>query len=969
MKKKVFLKSLAASFVLLGFVSVKVKADIPASADSVQIQRSFVNLDFQDVIFSALNQQVSQDKVPGWLTTHRVMDNNRGRIIEIWKGAGHSSTTPLKADSNDQYAELNAEEDAALYQKVCLFGGERFSWSLDHSGRQKNIDETMEFLIGKVNENSGSNAKYTYSSIQSITKNTFRLTDQTTIANNNRWATLSGTTQVSSQIPSNGEVVSFIFKAYNGSTLGNFLDNIVLKLKPAVGFSAKSGDYYEGNDGTVGAKKSIPFNIVGRITSQKEMPTLTFNIKYPGGYDKAKAIYNKNYRLYKRTSTGEIVPLTLAEDKLNTSDPDNITFNYTPTYYSDLDYSRGVTVDGLMIEVLGNVQENDDIIIPLSFALDKDSDAVATSLQECGSTEPKVNFDLVIKEDDVDLEVIKKLSLDTVPVKDQLTSYTLDVSNKSMVSAEGIVLNDIFEGLQQITTGNNQTSLSCKLVSLDGKEKEGTCPSTWNMGTIGANALLNANGLDLGTLPANSTYRFTLSNLKVIDPKNSGRVKNTASIKTVTMTDINLNNNESSVESWVAYQSDLFNHVSGSLDDTGVGLFYIAEGGRTGTVPLLTQATDNTGQVYFPLKIENKAPYSQDYKLYASKTAISALSTGEYSGLDASSISSYTSGLDIKFYLAEQGQCKAGLTANVVSQISLNANSIAEVCAQITASDLAVARNPIWFAIESLQTGLGDIIKNEVTYQLPILRRLTLVNDQQAQLNIGGTYVFSHRLNNEGSITENNLQFTLEPLSPNDDFSYSLFLDHNNNGVLDTGDEQVNISTVIPSVAAGERLNVLVKVQAPTTATNGMRSQVQIIVTPISDVNDILLDTLTNTDTVVVGSDQLVLQKTQFKQTGCLDMSKAQVQTANYSLGQMSIGRNDCIIYRIEASNIGAEKLTSIVINDMYPHYSKQWLSNGTLPMTDSGDTVTQQSDKVETKISQLLPGEKKSLYFGIKLQ
>lgn len=75
----------------------------------------------------------------------------------------------------------------------------------------------------------------------------------------------------------------------------------------------------------------------------------------------------------------------------------------------------------------------------------------------------------------------------------------------------------------------------------------------------------------------------------------------------------------------------------------------------------------------------------------------------------------------------------------------------------------------------------------------------------------------------------------------------------------------------------------------------------------------------------------------------------------------MSISRNDCIIYRIEASNIGAEKLTSIVINDMYPHYSKSWSSKGTLPMTDS-------DDKVETKISQLLPGEKKSLYFGITL-
>lgn len=88
--------------------------------------------------------------------------------------------------------------------------------------------------------------------------------------------------------------------------------------------------------------------------------------------------------------------------------------------------------------------------------------------------------------------------------------------------------------------------------------------------------------------------------------------------------------------------------------------------------------------------------------------------------------------------------------------------------------------------------------------KLSTLRQLTLVNDQQAQVNIGGTYIFAHHLSNEGSITENNLQFKLGPLSANDDFSYSLFLDHNNNGVLDTGDEQVNANTVIPSVASAK---------------------------------------------------------------------------------------------------------------------------------------------------------------------
>lgn len=71
----------------------------------------------------------------------------------------------------------------------------------------------------------------------------------------------------------------------------------------------------------------------------------------------------------------------------------------------------------------------------------------------------------------------------------------------------------------------------------------------------------------------------------------------------------------------------------------------------------------------------------------------------------------------------------------------------------------------------------------------------------------------------------------------------------------------------------------------------------------------------------------------------------------------MSIGRNDCIIYRIEASNIGAEKLTSIVINDMYQHYLKSWSSNGTLPMTDSGD-------KVRLKLASYFRVKKESLFW-----
>lgn len=883
----------------------------------------------------------------------------QGRIIEIWKGAGHSSGN-LPNTGNDQYAELNAEENSALYQKVCLFGGETFDWSLQHAARQNNVTETMEFLIGTVADNVSGSQTYLYEKLQDIT------TSSVTRSQSPRWATRSGTTTVSSTVPEDGGIYSFIFRATNGSTLGNFLDNIKLKLRPAVEFDAASGKFYEGDNGVNGSEQPIAFNIVGHITSQNEMPTLQFQIKYPEGYTKTKAVYGTNYRLYKKVGS-QLVELNLNNDALDKSNPDHITFNYTPVYNSNLDYTTGVRVDGLVIKIIGNTKANTDLTLPISFALDETTgEAKVTSLRACGGVKPHVNFDVVIKEDDIDVAVIKKLAPDSIPVKDNLVSYTLDVNNHSSADAENIFLRDTLNiGLQRTP----ETQLICEDLTTGTSQ---SCPATWATGTAALDALFTnvaGAGMNLGTLPANAKYRIKLNNLKVVDPQNLGVIKNTATIETTTMTDIDPTNNESVVESLIAGQSDLSNKVVGPVDDTGIGLFYIAEGGRTGTTALLTKLTDQNAPVYFPLLIENKSLHAQDYKLYASKTAIATLNETDYSRLDETTISSFASGLEIKFYLANEGQCKAGLNANPISQVNVAAQSSTQVCAQIHTTALAKAQNPIWFAIESVQTGLGDIIKNEVTYALAALRQLILVNDQQAQVNVGGTYVFSHRLSNEGSIIEDGLQLSLSPLNPIDDFSYSLFLDKNNNGMLDTGDELVQPTTVIPSLNSGSHLSLLVKVQAPATATHGLRSQVNVNVLPKEIIDGVVLSALSNLDTITVGSNQLSLQKTQFKQTSCTDLSASQIKSLAYRIGSLIIGRNDCIIYRIEAQNIGSERLTSVAINDMYPAYTTPWTSNGALPMTDSNDAVTHQSGKITTSIAELLPGEKKSLYFGIKLQ
>jgi len=63
--------------------------------------------------------------IPGWWTT----DSNH--VIELW-GDGYNGHP---AASGVNFAELNASENAALYQDICMLPGEAFTYALNHRGR------------------------------------------------------------------------------------------------------------------------------------------------------------------------------------------------------------------------------------------------------------------------------------------------------------------------------------------------------------------------------------------------------------------------------------------------------------------------------------------------------------------------------------------------------------------------------------------------------------------------------------------------------------------------------------------------------------------------------------------------------------------------------------------------------------------------------------------------------------------
>ncbi|WP_218697888.1 DUF11 domain-containing protein [Acinetobacter harbinensis] len=958
---------LASSFLLLSTMP-HVYADENLPASNTRIQRSFVNLSFNEPKVTSSNnyQFIDIASIPGWKTTHRL----NGTVIEMWKNTGPTGAVPRPPTGNQtgdyQYAELNANEPSAIYQNVCLFKDEAFDWAFTHAARS-NLNEIAKFYIGKI-DTPDSSTKPIPTLIQSIGTSAVP-------SALNKWTVVGGeNVKVNdARVPKEGGIFSFIFEATNAGSLGNFIDDIYIKLKPAVEFSAASGSFYEGGNGTEGKDYSVPFNMVGQVLSTSDMPILQFKIEYPIGYTQTKAIYGVNYRLYKRTATGALVEINSSIDALNISNPNKVTFNYKPEYDSNLDYSKGVKIDKLVIRILGNTQSNNDLNLPFEFELDSNSKVIATSLTSCSSAIKNVKFDLKIQEDDIDLAVVKNLTAESVVQKDNVVSYTLEVTNKTNVQADGVVLRDTFKNLLRVSDGSaKQTALVCE--DLTGSTSK-SCSSTWTDSNA-LTALLNSTsggGLNLGNIPANAKYRFTVKNLKVTDTDSeyAGFVLNTATIETTIMNDMDASNNISSVKTIMAAQSDLSNNILLTADNaTGTGMFIIGKEGRTGTTPLWTQKTEGS-KAYFPLKIQNSAALVQDYQLYASSSKVEpTLTSGDYSTLVKNTITPFTSGLKVEFYKVEAGQCKVGLTGQQITQLNIAANTVGQVCAVVTVSASITSTTNIWFAIESLQSGLGDIILDAVIAP-PKLRSLELSNDQTAQVAVGGTYVFLHRLTNTGVDDEKLSQLNL--VRPNDGFLYTLFLDKNKNDALDAGDTLLVTGTESELtnfiLQPNQSMSVLIKVEAPLTATHGMSSQVKVVASANNDGKATVLSALSNTDSIIVSPNQLQILKSQFKVEKCDNDMSGIIIGAAYSLKNENLKPNQCLIYRIAVKNMGNSALNDVTINDMYPAYTEKWTWGEKLPMTSSGERVQMDGEKLKTVLSELLPQQEKSLYFGIRVK
>ncbi|TCB34085.1 isopeptide-forming domain-containing fimbrial protein [Acinetobacter sp. ANC 4910] len=393
--------------------------------------------------------------------------------------------------------------------------------------------------------------------------------------------------------------------------------------------------------------------------------------------------------------------------------------------------------------------------------------------------------------------------------------------------------------------------------------------------------------------------------------------------------------------------SDLYN-----ADQSGLGVGTVDNLGQ----PLRTVKVVS-GKAIFPLVAKNTSTQANNYNLYASFSAIDV----------ANIVPTSKTGFSVKFYEGDASCQTVG--KQITNTGTLAAGASKAYCAVIDVD--ASQQNftaPIWFAIQSPINQQADSIKDQI--ESNVVRLLTLTNDQQGQVGVGGTIVYVHTLKNLGNMAEgenagSQVNLKVVPLK-NDGFVYSLYYDANKNGQIDSADQMISATTSLNQLLGGTGLvaqadiQLLLKVQAAPSATEGVMSQADILV-EISDFNGIHLDNLKNTDVTTVATGHLQLLKTQAVNSGCITTDLAAL---SYTTQLVSVKPNQCVAYKLTLKNDGSSVVKNVQFNDVVPAYTSLV---GTPVIVPTGTNLSS-GEKVSALVNSLDPNQEANFYFVIRV-
>jgi trimeric autotransporter adhesin len=452
-------------------------------------------------------------------------------------------------------------------------------------------------------------------------------------------------------------------------------------------------------------------------------------------------------------------------------------------------------------------------------------------------------------------------------------------------------------------------------------------------GPVAAGATYNV--VVRATLPPNATnagapFSFTKTATSVTDPT-----------KTATATD--------TLTAIAAASADLRN-----TSTTGSG-----GGAGPEASALLTNTTNAGTTTVFTLVANNTGPSPDTYNLGASTVSTFASLT-------------LPAGWTVSFR-ADGGAGNCSTTgATITNTGTVAAGGAVVVCAVVNVPAGAPAgTSDLYFRILSPNSGATDTLHDAVTVNAS--RSVVFGQPGTGQTYPGGSFVYTHTLTNDGNVVEGNgTVSTIALTSANSQAGWTsaLYYDANANGVLDATDPLItgNLNTVAglaAGLAAGQSITVFDRVIAPSGATPGAVNTTTITTTTTNGSYTTTApapSVVADNTTVIAGN--LTLSKAQSISTTCAAATGATV----YTPGNLAAAPNQCVLYQITVTNVGAANATSVVVSDATPSFTT--LSNaaavtvgtiGSTPAVGSAGTIS-------ATVGTLTPGQSAVLTFGVRI-
>ncbi len=298
------------TFALRGLAAVAAVAALcTAGQVGAQVQRNYLNPGFESPALTAPSaaagcyKLLSETLVPGWTTTHPVGADGgtctapvgpNGPLMEMWR----TNFNGVPARSGLNFVELNAAASSRMYQNVCVLNNDIIAWRFSHRGRgSATVRDVMDYNIGAsvpiVRVGTTSNGAFDTPVASQGTANAPTL-------GGNGWVDYTGSFTYAGATGTTSMGFESISAGSGNNTIGNFLDNIQIELRPFVEFvqtGSSTPESASGNlptlrvNGTVFSPFTVTVQIVGGsaalgtdYTTPGNSATLTITVPV-GQYD------------------------------------------------------------------------------------------------------------------------------------------------------------------------------------------------------------------------------------------------------------------------------------------------------------------------------------------------------------------------------------------------------------------------------------------------------------------------------------------------------------------------------------------------------------------------------------------------------------------------------------------------------------------------------------------------------------